>query len=125
MAYDEFFERATHNGPFPYQRRLAEEEQVPDLVHAPTGAGKTATAILGWLWRYFHSGKPTPRRLVYCLPMRVLVEQTRDEAKKWIDALAKENALPEKVSVHVLMGGEDAEEWDLEPEKPAVLIGTQ
>ena len=29
------------------------------------------------------------------------------------------------MKVHVLMGGEDAVEWDLEPEKPAVLIGTQ
>ena len=32
------------------------------LVRAPTGAGKTATAVLGWIWRYFHSGRPTPRR---------------------------------------------------------------
>ncbi len=53
--------------------------------------------------------------------MRVLVEQTRDEARKWLKNLG----LEEKVNVHVLMGGEDVEEWDLEPEKPAVLIGTQ
>ena len=116
------FREATGNpNPFPYQECFANAEELPELLHAPTGAGKTATAILGWVWRYFHTSKPTPRRLAYCLPMRVLVEQTRDEARKWLDKLG----LGEKIKVHVLMGGEDADEWDLEPEKPAVLIGTQ
>ena len=126
--FTELFRQATREqnplreqNPFPYQTRFADADELPELVHAPTGAGKTATAVLGWLWRYFFSTKPTPRRLVYCLPMRVLVEQTRDEARKWLKNLGFE----EKVKVHVLMGGEDAEEWDLDPEKPAILIGTQ
>ena len=62
---------------------------------------------------------PTPRRLVYCLPMRVLVEQSADEARKWIENLSLD------IPVTVLMGGVEAEEWFLHPEKPAVLIGTQ
>jgi CRISPR-associated endonuclease/helicase Cas3 len=116
----------TNPNPFPYQRRFADADELPELIHAPTGAGKTATAILGWLWRRFFHKNPTvnaatPRRLVYCLPMRVLVEQTRDEARKWLEKLELAN----DVKVHVLMGGEDVEEWDLDPEKPAVLIGTQ
>ena len=116
------FRKATDNpNPFPYQERFANAEELPELIHAPTGAGKTATAILGWVWRYFHTNKPTPRRIAYCLPMRVLVEQTRDEALRWLDKLG----IGENVKVHVLMGGEDADEWDLEPEKPAILIGTQ
>ena len=120
MNFRDFFGKATggREEPFPYQERFATED-FPDLVHAPTGSGKTATAILGWLWRYFHSDKPTPRRLAYCLPMRVLVEQTASEAKEWIAELQ----VP--VSVHILMGGEDVEDWDLDPEKPAILIGTQ
>jgi CRISPR-associated endonuclease/helicase Cas3 len=127
MTFPKLFDMATcgKQTPFPYQIAFATADNLPELVHAPTGSGKTSTAILGWLWRYFYSGKSTPRRLVYCLPMRVLVEQTRDEAKKWIDALETNRALPEKVSVHVLMGGEDAAEWDLIPEAPVVLIGTQ
>lgn len=119
--FEEFFREATKSKPFPYQRQFADAEEIPELVQAPTGAGKTATVILGWAWRYFHSGMPTPRRLVYCLPMRVLVEQTRDEARRWLDNLG----LQEKVCVHVLMGGEETEEWDIAPEKPAILIGTQ
>jgi CRISPR-associated endonuclease/helicase Cas3 len=120
--FTDLFRKATGNpNPFPYQHRFAEAGELPELVHAPTGAGKTATAILGWLWRLLFARKPTPRRLVYCLPMRVLVEQTRDEARGWLKALG----LDKKVGVHVLMGGEDAEEWDLYPENAAILIGTQ
>jgi CRISPR-associated endonuclease/helicase Cas3 len=116
------FQKATGNPqPFPYQERYASADELPELVHAPTGSGKTATAVLGWAWRYFYSGKKTPRRLVYCLPMRVLVEQTRDEARKWLANIG----LADKVKVHVLMGGEVADEWDHDPEKPAFLIGTQ
>ena len=29
------------------------------------------------------------------------------------------------MKVHVLMGGEEAEDWDLAPDSEAVLIGTQ
>ncbi len=127
-SFTDLFRQATREqnplreqNPFPYQTRFAEADELPELVHAPTGTGKTATAVLGWLWRYFHTRKLTPRRLVYCLPMRVLVEQTRDEARKWLKNLD----LEEKVKVHVLMGGEEADEWDLNPEKPTILIGTQ
>ena len=66
-------------------------------------------------------GASTPRRLVYCLPMRVLVEQTRDTAIDWLAKLG----LSDRIKVHVLMGGEDGEEWDLSPECDAILIGTQ
>jgi CRISPR-associated endonuclease/helicase Cas3 len=121
MQFSPFFRQATGQEPFPYQTEFATAPDICQLVHAPTGAGKTAAAIVGWLWRYFHSGLPTPRRLAYCLPMRVLVEQTRDEARKWTAALQ----LPRPVGVHVLMGGEEPDEWDLDPEKPAILIGTQ
>jgi CRISPR-associated endonuclease/helicase Cas3 len=126
MLYVEFFQKATRSvsepdgrSPYPYQGRFAEAEPIPHLVRAPTGAGKTAAAVLGWLWRLLHSGNPTPRRLVYCLPMRVLVEQSVKEAKAWI------NNLDLDITVNVLMGGVDADEWYLYPEKPAILIGTQ
>ncbi|MBY0459309.1 MAG: hypothetical protein K2V38_18425, partial [Gemmataceae bacterium] len=43
--------------PFPYQAKFATDGICcPEVIHAPTGAGKTATAILGWLWRRrFHT----------------------------------------------------------------------
>ncbi len=132
MTFTDFFRLATQStqepggrSPYPYQERFATADPLPHLLRAPTGAGKTATAVLGWLWRYFKSGKPTPRRLVYCLPMRVLVEQSEREAKKWIANLRQADAIDQDVPVHVLMGGVESEKWFLHPEKPAVLIGTQ
>jgi CRISPR-associated endonuclease/helicase Cas3 len=73
-----FFTQATSNQPYPYQCRLANEPVQSRLIRVPTGFGKTAAVILGWLWRRKVDPANTPRRLVYCLPMRVLVEQTRD-----------------------------------------------
>ena len=120
ISFDEFFRTATGGqAPYPYQRRFAEADSLPHLLRAPTGAGKTAAAILGWLWRWISRKTDTPRRLVYCLPMRVLVEQSKGEAEKWIANLKLD------VPVHVLMGGVEAEKWYMDPEKPAVLIGTQ
>ena len=121
LSFRSFFGEAygDRRHPYPYQIRFAEAEDLPHLVRAPTGAGKTATAGLGWLWRLLHSGRPMPRRLVYCLPMRVLVEQSARELRQWIENLDLE------IPVHVLMGGADADDWYLHPEKPAVLVGTQ
>ena len=126
-TFDQLFVQATgiDSGPFPFQRRFATGAALPHLVRAPTGLGKTAMAVLGWLWRRRFAEdavqQATPRRLVYCLPMRVLVEQTRDSVSCWLKNLG----LAEQVPVYVLMGGEGSEDWDLHPEKPAILIGTQ
>ncbi len=123
MEFDDFFRKATGDTPFPFQRHMAMDAELADLIDVPTGSGKTAAVVLAWLWRLTHRKEPaqqkTPRRLVYCLPMRVLVEQTRDEVTSWI------SKLDSPCTVVVLMGGEDAEDWDLDPEKPVILIGTQ
>jgi CRISPR-associated endonuclease/helicase Cas3 len=119
-SFSEFFRAATGGfDPYPFQQRFAEADKLPHLVRAPTGSGKTATAILGWLWRWVSQKPNTPRRLVYCLPMRVLVEQSEREANRWLSNLKL------NVPVHVLMGGIEAEQWHHYPEKPAILIGTQ
>ncbi len=123
MTFDEFFEEATKSPPYPYQRRLATATELAELLRAPTGAGKTAAVVLGWLWRR-HFAVPevqraTPRRLVYCLPMRVLVEQTVREARTWLAALGLDTP------VDVLMGGVEMGDWSLHPERSAILIGTQ
>ncbi|MDH7516278.1 MAG: CRISPR-associated endonuclease Cas3'' [Bacteroidota bacterium] len=105
--------------PYPYQLRLALGTDFPFLLRAPTAAGKTAAVVLAWLYRRRTRPAETPRRLVYCLPMRVLVEQTVREIRKWFRNLGCE------IPVHVLMGGVEAEQWYLEPEKQAVIVGTQ
>jgi len=93
MTFDEFFNQATNElSAYPYQNRLATDRLTAShLLNVPTGLGKTAAAILAWTWRRrFASGevrKGTPRRLVYCLPMRVLVEQTYAETIRWLGRL--------------------------------------
>src|SRR5450756_3169597 len=82
--YGQFFERTTGYPPYPYQNALGTTHDFPALLAAPTGAGKTAAVIVAWLWKRLHEQASTPRRLVYCLPTRVLVEQTVDCARRWV-----------------------------------------
>ena len=150
-SFRDFFERATgiKEGPYPYQERLAEARVESRLIHIPTGSGKTAAVILAWLWRRrFHLDlsvrASTPRRLVYCLPMRVLVEQTRTSTVLWLHRLGLlagkatldptgERVLryestcyaPDKITVATLMGGDANDEWREHPEQDLLLIGTQ
>ncbi|HUJ08796.1 MAG TPA: CRISPR-associated helicase Cas3' [Verrucomicrobiae bacterium] len=125
VEFEAFFQQATGKPPYPYQFRLATDGQFPQLLDIPTGLGKTAAIVLAWLYRRRFATetirRQTPRRLVMVLPMRVLVEQTRDNAKRWIEKLN----LSKQVSAHVLMGGEEADDWDLFPERDTILIGTQ
>src|SRR4029077_19003029 len=80
VRFNEFFQRCTGVPPYGFQQAFAEAATLPDLLEAPTGSGKTATAVLGWLWRRLHGTAAqraeAGRRLVFCLPMRTLVEQT-------------------------------------------------
>lgn len=123
-SFGTLFTEATTENPFPYQERLATGPTLPSLIHIPTGAGKTLAIVLAWLWRRCFHPDPavraaTPRRLVYCLPMRNLVEQTRDDIEKCISKLKVD------VRLHVLMGGDVDDEWLLHPEADAILVGTQ
>src|SRR5437867_6149752 len=105
-AFAQFFHQATREqdrpplDPYPYQVKLATTPISSRALKVPTGAGKTAATILSWLYRLSQHEPDVPRRLVYCLPMRVLVEQTRDSALKWTARVAPE------VGVATLMGGE-------------------
>ena len=156
MEFSAFFKAATWeeksqegHDPYPFQVRLAEE--LPELIDIPTGLGKTDAVVLAWLWRRRFAGPEkraaTPRRLVYCLPMRTLVEQTEKKARMWLKNLGllaeaagdetpayasgwdRWKADPEvdktRIAVTVLMGGEDKDNWDLYPERDAIIIGTQ
>lgn len=126
MTFVSFFSTATGSEPFPYQVRFASEAGLPDLIAAPTGAGKTAAVVLGWLWRRrFHPDTnvraTTPRRLVFCLPMRTLVEQTHRVALGWLERLQ----LTEHVRLHAMLGGAVDDAWHEHPEVETIIVGTQ
>ncbi len=123
-----FFSKVTSGQTaYPFQTRLAEEPW-PETLIVPTGFGKTAAVLAAWLWKIVAKDPNTPRRLVYCMPMRTLVEQTEATAKIWIaGAKAAFNA---DIEMDVLMGGRGdglrgLPSWILSPYRPAIIIGTQ
>lgn len=126
QTYREFFRRATGHDPYPYQVRVGVDSW-PDVLEVPTGLGKTAAVTVAWLWKLLESDPGTPRRLVICLPMRVLVEQTISVAKQWIEQIGMDfdavGIAPP--TVHPMMGGEAEVGWRRDPRGPAILVGTQ
>ncbi|MDP2822167.1 MAG: Fic family protein [Sulfuritalea sp.] len=132
MRFDEFFTKArgSEEPPHDWQEGLAAQQTCSSrLIRIPTGFGKTLGVLGAWAWnRLYRRDERWPRRLIWCLPMRVLVEQTREEAERALcalDLLREGSNHDGKAGVHLLMGGADGGEWQLYPEHCAVLIGTQ
>ena len=112
-----------------WQADLAAATEVRNqLVRIPTGFGKTFGVLGAWLWNRVERANPSwPCRLVWCLPMRVLVEQVAQDVAQALQRVDRLGDVGEagRVSVQVLMGGADAARWQMHPQQPAVLIGTQ
>ena len=118
--FSDFFKQATGYDPYFYQVELAESDDY-NIINVPTGAGKTEAAVLGlWLWKRVNDVN-VPKRLVYCLPMRILVEQTYEKVKNWIKKLGLEG----RISVEIFMGGDDTKIERILPSKECIIIGTQ
>lgn len=135
MDFPRFFEHLTGQVPYPYQVRLAERPAMPDTLSVPTGLGKTSAVVVSWLWRRTFSPEAirssTPRRLVYCLPTRVLVRQTVRCISGWLERY-EAIAGPESGRIRViqLMGGERSDSlsgdaWEMSPMSSCVIVGTQ
>jgi CRISPR-associated endonuclease/helicase Cas3 len=135
VNFEHYFERLASTNdvrsPHDWQRDLAVEQVCADrLIRVPTGFGKTLGVLAAWLWhRVERADENWPRRLVWCLPMRVLVEQTEAEVRAALSRLDRlwdgRDVHSGKVGVHLLMGGAETGDWHLWPEHCAVLIGTQ
>jgi CRISPR-associated endonuclease/helicase Cas3 len=129
VTFEDFFKDGSGGkAPRPCQTQLAEQAAWPETWVIPTGFGKTAAVLSAWLWKIAGADKSTPRRLVYCLPMRTLVEQTENAAKAWLNTA--KTAFGLEIEFDVLMGArnEDRREkpgWIMHPERPAILLGTQ
>ena len=129
MNFETFFQAGVNGKyPRPYQTSLAERDW-PETLIIPTGFGKTAAVLAAWIWKIGHRKDPaTPRRLIYCLPMRSLVEQTEAVARTWIEKANETFGV--EITLDVLMGGRGEGRrglpaWMLCPDCPAIVIGTQ
>jgi CRISPR-associated endonuclease/helicase Cas3 len=122
--FEKWFSKATgYAGPQTWQSELARSNDCSNrLIRIPTGLGKTLGVLSTWLFhRVERLDNNWPRRLVWCLPMRTLVEQTVAEAQKIIEKAG----LKELVDVRRLLGGVEESEWYANPEREAILVGTQ
>jgi len=140
MDFDDDFRFLTGNQPFPWQRALFERFVVCDFPKAcdlPTGLGKTSVIVL-WLLALAKNSK-VPRRLVYVVNRRTVVDQSTAEAERLRSQLIKPearhlhdalNALAAVAAKHPLaistMRGEFADNgvWRRDPSRPAIIVGT-
>jgi CRISPR-associated endonuclease/helicase Cas3 len=149
-AFDDFdpsFQSLTGHPPFPWQRGLFREfaeGRFPSALDLPTGLGKTSVIAI-WLVALAHKARSGavpafPRRLVYVVNRRTVVDQATRVAERMREALqsnqalawmrtalcsleAFESGLP--LAISTLRGQfADNSEWRMDPARPALIIGT-
>ncbi len=142
MNFESMFETLTGHAPMRWQQRLYGEHfakgELPSAISVPTGLGKTAVMAI-WLVALAEQmkarGKPElPRRLVYVVDRRAVVDQatkfaetlrknlSKPEIRVFADALGLENG---KLPISTLRGQfVDNREWLEDPSKPAIIVGT-
>ncbi|MCX7665751.1 MAG: type I-U CRISPR-associated helicase/endonuclease Cas3 [Gemmataceae bacterium] len=118
------FKNMTGYAPFRWQRALYEDwfqiGKIPKSCHIPTGLGKTSVIAI-WLIALANNHK-VPRRLVYVVNRRTVVDQTTDEVQKYATRLPKN--LP-SLAISTLRGQfADNRQWSADPSVPAVICGT-
>lgn len=140
MAFDDDFSLLTGNRPFPWQRALYERfvsGDFPNACDLPTGLGKTSVIAL-WLLALTKNPK-LPRRLVYVVNRRTVVDQstaeaerlrkqlTQPDAQQLRRALDDMSALPTEspLAISTLRGEfADNAQWRRDPSRPGVIVGT-
>ncbi len=119
--FDESFRALTGNPPFPWQARLFREfisGRLPSAVDLPTGLGKTSVMAIWYL--ALKAGAPVPRRLVYVVDRRVVVDQATTIA----DAIKRKSG-DASLRLSTLRGRHlDNQEWLANPTAPAIIVGT-
>jgi CRISPR-associated endonuclease/helicase Cas3 len=124
------FETLTANpqGPFPWQESLFvdwfSQGRIPTSCCLPTGMGKTSIVAV-WLIALGY-GAEVPRRLVYVVNRRTVVDQTTNEVERLRANLPKLK-LPglDTLAISTLRGQfADNREWSADPSRPAVIVGT-
>lgn len=130
-SFESAFKALTGHQPFRWQRRLFDlfaEGQLPSAVDVPTGLGKTSVMAL-WLIAV-GQGAALPRRLVYVVDRRAVVDQATRSAQQLREnvppPLADELGLDDPgLPVSTLRGGTaDNRAWLDDPSKPAIVVGT-
>ncbi len=137
VKFEDAFHALTGHLPFPWQQRLYEQYfaggTLPPAVDIPTGLGKTAVIAVWLLARA--AGAKLPRRLVYVVDRRTVVDQATEFAERLQRALDEDERLApvrsalglgaRSLSISTLRGRNvDNREWMTDPTVPAIVVGT-
>ena len=141
-AFGEAFTSLTGNPPFPWQRVLYDKfaaGDFPDSCSLPTGLGKTSIIAI-WLIALSGARSSVPRRLVYVVNRRTVVDQSSREAEKVRERLRRVTPLSSALrqmcavppdaeepplAISTLRGEfADNREWSADPARPAIIVGT-
>ncbi|MDF0672867.1 MAG: type I-U CRISPR-associated helicase/endonuclease Cas3 [Nitrospira sp.] len=132
IKFEEAFKILTDTGgSFPWQRELYEkwfsDGKFPSSCNLPTGLGKTSVIAI-WLIALMNQPEKMPRRLVYVVNRRTVVDQTTSEVEKIRRNLPKLKNVPvhaQQLAISTLRGQfADNREWSADPSRPAVICGT-
>lgn len=138
-SFADNFSRLTGYSPMRWQNRLLGKlinGEIPAALDLPTGLGKTSVMVIWLLARALANAealKAVPRRLIYVVDRRAVVDQATEEAEKLRCAL-EGNATHLKTllglskssfPISTLRGAYvDNREWLEDPAAPAIVVGT-
>jgi CRISPR-associated endonuclease/helicase Cas3 len=140
MDFEHDFQVVTGNPPFPWQRALYERfiaEDFPHTCDLPTGLGKTSVLAI-WLLALANNAR-LPRRLVFVVNRRTVVDQATTDAERLRVQLRSPEAQhiraalgalcavssPDPLTISTLRGEfADKGEWRRDPARPAIIVGT-
>lgn len=145
--FERYFKLLTGNSRFPWQRALFDElikGTFRKSCDIPTGLGKTSIIAIWLLALAHHAHARTlpnfPRRLVYVVNRRTVVDQSTQEAERLREALSTKTELQEvadllrslcvqtdgvPLAISTLRGQfADNQEWRNDPARAAVVVGT-
>ena len=131
MNHSEFrtiFEQLTGNQPLRWQERLFHEHfathDLPQVIDLPTGLGKTMVMVIWLIAR--EVVRQLPRRLVYVVDRRTVVDQATDLALTLVANWRTNRVFPSEPPAISTLRGQlaDNREWSRDPARPAIIIGT-
>lgn len=141
MDFDTVFETLTGFPPFRWQARLYDQYfgkgELPAALDLPTGLGKTSVMAIWLIARAFADDEvrsKIPRRLVYVVDRRAVVDQATAEAEKLRQKLDQSELACLKSTLRVSSGSlpistlrgqfVDNRDWLADPASPAIIVGT-
>jgi CRISPR-associated endonuclease/helicase Cas3 len=143
-----FFRFLNGNEPFEWQKEvfhLLIKGEIPPIIDIPTGCGKTALMEI-WVsalaWQALGGEVSLPRRLVWIVNRRTVVDQATEaaeEIKKKLESLKETRKEIYEALKNLSLTGEsrgliavstlrgelaDNEEWKKDPTRPSIIVGT-